>query len=180
MPDANGYVTITVPYTITTYIRCTTKETVTASYSATAYNRLLNYSDYYTGTQINQGWDYNTGNWATDYVYTDITNNNQTVRIGVLVTEEYNYPEYSFVEQNDAGWVYDSTTERKTTINFYIPADYDGLVLSIPKEGYTEAWFNADSTADGTQTYNILGPDECGWTYTPDQLYFFKINDYIR
>lgn len=179
-PDANGYVTITVPYTITTHIRLTSKETVTASYSATAYNRLFNYSDYYTGTQIKQGWDYNTGKWATDYVYTDITYNNQTFRIGVLVSDEYNFPEFSFVEENTVGRVYETTTERKITINFYVPADYDGLVLSITKEGYTDAWFNADSTADGTQTYSILGPDECGWTYTADQLYFFKVNDYIR
>ncbi|MBQ7706210.1 MAG: hypothetical protein IJT72_00340 [Lachnospiraceae bacterium] len=179
-PDASGYVTVTVPYTISTYIKCTVKDNISESYSATAYNRLLSYSDYYTGTQLKQGWDYNAKNWANDYVYTDITYNNQTIQIGVLVTDEYIHPEYSFVEQNDVGYVYDATTERHITLKFYIPADYDGLVLSIPKEGYTEAWYNATSYDDGTQTYNILGPDEAGWTYTPDQLYFIKVNDYIR
>ena len=87
---------------------------------------------------------------------------------------------YDFVENREEGTLYELYKESNYIFEFYVPEDYDGLVLSNTFDGYTEEWYNApDIDGEGLGIY-ALGPDTNGWTYTADQLFFIRVNDYIK
>ncbi|MBQ7706213.1 MAG: hypothetical protein IJT72_00355 [Lachnospiraceae bacterium] len=176
-PDENGNVTITIRYDVNIDVICTPY--VNDKYALLYLDSCaFSFSDYYTGTKIEPGyvWDEECEEYdlSDDYNYTDINWNGQTIHIGVKVTKKYDYSEYT--EIGDGSDKYSAHDLTIYDISFIIPADYDGLVLSIPKSGYTEEMEYSSESGDNTC---VLGPDDYNLTYTPDQLYFIKVNDYI-
>lgn len=136
-------------------------------------------SDYYTGITLTEPpmSRPDMGETPTSAT-TNLEWNNQTITItfqGYECTPSYGE---ETIEARENGEYHYHTNSDSLVYTLYVPADYDGLVISVPREGYTEAFYNA-ALVDATNP-PVLGPDKKGITYTPDQLIFFRVNENIR
>ena len=181
-PDENGYVTITIPYSISTNSDVLLKSDV--NFSAHCYFWFLDLHDYYTGLIFNHELNNET------LEFTEITWDEKTYNIGVSeAVESNNDSGYTLVEEQEGGNLYRRNFTYNITITIYAPADYDGLVLRGYRDDYIQAYDDAWNIYKASEEYNedtaapqqyILGPDAVGWTFTPDQLYLIRVSDYLN
>ncbi len=188
-PDKEGYIEVTVPYTISIY------DTIAVSKDSYLSSRTGNWCSYpsfmdaYTGDMIccYHWWDYRP---EEDYDpgITTVEWGNKTYTIYDYRgdTKDNIFP----TEYKETGRESDGLHGEKESIVYYnhifrIPKDYDGLTMVIMKE-YTKdnalAYIESDEDViHETNGYNVFDKKlYYGVDVTADDFYFVKICDYIK
>ncbi len=184
-PDIYGYVSIRVPVTVVSDTFYTYVKSPWASYCDCNFS-VFKVSDYYSGMVLDYPeWDRETANYVQERKKTDVTWNGQTYTLYMSVSKTFTYGgdgDNSFDQVDvlqDGSIVYELYEEEHYAYEFYVPADYDGLVLSLPRAGYTKERFEAKEINSDSPKY-CLGPDSCGWTFQQEDLHLIRVSDNLR
>ena len=187
-PDKEGYIEVTVPYTVKRFREVVSKDK-SIRWLANAYYNMPDFVDLYTGNLLGcyQWWDYRP---EEDYDpgVTTVKWDGESYTIydykGETKDPVYD-DEYKEAGQKSDGMHYTWECTEYYKHIFRIPKDYDGLTMVFMKENPEElAKAEHDSTAEyiyDRAGYDVFDKDlYYGTEVNADDFYFVKICDYIK
>ncbi|SFG74106.1 hypothetical protein [Oribacterium sp. WCC10] len=187
-PDKEGFIEVTVPYTIKKYREVVSKDR-SVRWLANAYYSNPDFVDLYTGNLIGcyHWWDYRP---EEDYDpgITTIKWDGESYTIydykGETKDSVYD-DEYKEAGQKSDGMHYTMESTEYYKHIFRIPKDYDGLTMVFMKEN-SEKLARAEHESTAAYIHDRAGYDVFdkdlyyGVEVTADDFYFVKICDYIK
>ncbi len=187
-PDEDGYVTYNFEYEITLteqFIHYPENDDTERQIYVNSNPSYFFPCDYYTGVNFNvPEWDHDTYNYKDEYAYTTIDWGDEPFDAGLKVSVEYLYGDdgdsyYDLVGERDGGDLYQIVEKSTLTYSIYVPADYDGLLMGNYYDGITEN-YNIRDITNVADSYYIFGPNQFGDTFKPEDLFFVRVDDYVK
>lgn len=158
-PDEDGYVTYYINYVITgSYSAVIPFETADHTDGWHANPQVYDLVDYYTGTLIGCDQYY----YAEDEFAVTFTYNGEEITVYPSIDIDVETPSNETTTYDDDTWGWDISFDMYVTTTVRVPQEYDGLLLYIYADGWTQEDHENDlSGEEDTLTEgDILEPDD--------------------